>query len=166
MSHVGTTRSAERTTDGVTDRATDAVADRATSRVADRATDREPSTAELVSRLTEQVGTLARDEIRLAVAELRTKGKRVGTGAGLFGGAGALAWFGLMTTIAGLVLLLATAMPAWLAAFVVAVAVFVVAGVLALVGRKQIDRGTPPLPEEAIAGVKKDIATVSERAHR
>ena len=37
---------------------------------------------------------------------------------------------------------------------------------LALIGRKQIDRGTPPVPEEAIAGVKQDIATVSERAHR
>ncbi|WP_367129816.1 phage holin family protein [Saccharothrix sp. HUAS TT1] len=131
-----------------------------------RVTDREPSTAELVHRLSEQVSRLARDEIRLAAAELRTKGKRVGTGAGLLGGAGVLAWFGLMTVIAGLVLLLATAMPAWIAAFVVAVAVLAVAGVLALVGRKQIERGTPPVPEEAIAGVKQDIATVSERAHR
>ncbi|MEU4744524.1 phage holin family protein [Actinosynnema sp. NPDC023658] len=119
-----------------------------------------------MNRLSEQVSRLARDEIRLAVAELRTKGKHVGTGAGLLGGAGVLAWFGLMTVVAGLVLLLATVMPAWLAAFVVAVAVFVVAGVLALIGRKQVQRGTPPVPEEAMAGVKKDIATVSERAHR
>lgn len=130
------------------------------------ATDREPSTAELVNRLSEQVSRLARDEIRLAVAELRVKGKRVGTGAGLLGGAGVLAWFGLGAVIAGLVLLLATVWPAWVAAFVVALAVFAVAGVLALVGRRQIDRGTPPVPEEAIAGVKQDIATVSERAHR
>ncbi|QFZ18035.1 phage holin family protein [Saccharothrix syringae] len=130
------------------------------------ATDREPSTAELVNRLSEQVSRLARDEIRLAVAEMRTKGRRVGTGAGLLGGAGVLAWFGLGAVIAGLVLLLATVWPAWVSAFVVALAVLAVAGVLALAGRKQIDRGTPPVPEEAIAGVKQDIATVSERAHR
>jgi hypothetical protein len=93
------------------------------------------STAQLVGQLSEQVGRLAREEIRLAVAELRTKGKRVGTGAGLLGGAGVLAWFGVMGLLTGLVLLLATVMPAWLAAFVVAVAVFAVAGGLALVGR-------------------------------
>lgn len=150
MSHVATTRTNDRTSD----------------RVTGHVTDREPSTAELVNRLSEQVTRLARDEIRLAAAEMRGKGKRVGTGAGLLGGAGVLAWFGLMTVLAGLVLLLATVMPAWIAAFVVAVAVFAVAGVLALAGRKQIDRGTPPVPEEAIAGVKQDIATVSERAHR
>lgn len=150
MSHVATTHAAVRDAD----------------RVTDRTTGREPSTAELVNRLSEQVTRLARDEMRLAVAELRTKGKRVGAGAGLLGGAGVLAWFGLMAVLAGLVLLLATVMPAWLAAFIVAAALFVVAGVLALVGRKQIERGTPPVPEEAIAGVKQDIATVSERAHR
>ncbi|MDQ2584243.1 phage holin family protein [Saccharothrix yanglingensis] len=130
------------------------------------ATDREPSTAELVSRLSEQVSRLARDEIRLAAVEMREKGKRVGTGAGLFGGAGVLAWFGLGAVIAGLILLLATVLPAWAAAFIVAAAVLLVAGVLALVGRKQIEKGTPPVPEEAIASVKQDIATVSERAHR
>ncbi|NUT49489.1 MAG: phage holin family protein [Saccharothrix sp.] len=140
--------------------------DRGTDRVKGSATDREPSTAELVNRLSEQVTRLARDEIRLAVAEVREKGKRVGTGAGLLGGAGVLAWFGLMTVLAGLVLLLATVMPAWLAAFVVAVAVFVAAGVLALVGRGQLRRGSPPVPEQAVAGVRQDIATVSERAHR
>ncbi|MER5265170.1 phage holin family protein [Actinosynnema sp. NPDC002837] len=150
MSHVAATRAADAGTD----------------RVTAGAAAREPSTAELVNRLSEQVSRLARDEIRLAVSEMRTKGKRVGTGAGLLGGAGVLAWFGLMTVIAGLVLLLATVMPAWIAAFVVAVVVLAVAGVLALVGRKQLERGTPPLPEEAMAGVKQDIATVSERAHR
>ncbi|MET1076063.1 MAG: phage holin family protein [Umezawaea sp.] len=126
----------------------------------------EASTAQLVGKLSEQVSRLAQEEIKLAVAELQAKGKKVGVGAGLFGGAGVLAWFGVMSLIAGLVLLLATVMAPWLAAFVVAVGVFVIAGIVALVGKKQIDKGTPPVPEQAIEGVKKDIATVSERAHR
>lgn len=124
------------------------------------------STAELISRVSEQTSRLAREEIRLAVAELQAKGKRVGVGAGLFGGAGVVAWFGGMSLVVGIVLLLATVLEAWLAAFIVAVGLFLIAGVLALTGKKQVRRGTPPVPEEAIEGVKQDIATVSERAHR
>jgi Flp pilus assembly protein TadB len=127
---------------------------------------REASTGELVGQASEQVSRLARDEIRLAVAELQTKGKRAGIGAGLFGGAGVIAWFGGMTLVAAVVLLLATVLDAWLAALIVAVALFLGAAVLALVGKKQVEQGTPPLPEEAIEGVKQDIAEVSERAHR
>jgi membrane protein implicated in regulation of membrane protease activity len=126
----------------------------------------EPSTAQLVGRLSEQVTRLARDEVRLAAAEMQEKGKRVGAGAGLLGGAGVLAWFGLGTLIATAVLALALAVPAWLAALIVAVAVFAVAGVLALLGRRQLSRGTPPVPTEAIDGVKGDISVVTERAHR
>jgi MFS family permease len=126
----------------------------------------EASTAQLVSRLSEQVSRLAREEIKLAVSEVQTKGKRVGVGAGLFGGAGVLAWYGGMALIAGFVLLLATVLAPWLAAFIVAAAVFVIAGIVALIGKKQLDKGTPPIPEEAIEGVKHDIAEVSERAHR
>ena len=127
---------------------------------------REASTAQLVAQLSDQVSRLAREEIKLAVAEVQTKGKKVGVGAGLFGGAGVLAWFGVMSFIAGLVLLLATVMAPWLAAFVVAAGVFVIAGIVALIGKKQLDKGTPPIPEQAIQGVKQDIAAVSERAHR
>ncbi|MFD9740314.1 phage holin family protein [Umezawaea sp. NPDC059074] len=127
---------------------------------------REASTAQLVGQLSEQVSRLAREEIKLAVAEVQSKGKKVGVGAGLFGGAGVLAWFGVMALIAGLVLLLATVMAPWLAAFVVAAGVFVIAAIVALVGKKQLAKGTPPIPEEAIEGVKQDVAVVSERAHR
>jgi hypothetical protein len=60
---------------------------------------REASTAQLVGQLSEQVGRLAREEIKLAVAEVQTKGKKVGVGAGLLGGAGVLAWFGVIDII-------------------------------------------------------------------
>ncbi|MEU5694987.1 phage holin family protein [Actinosynnema sp. NPDC020468] len=130
------------------------------------AAEHEPSTAELVGRLSEQVSRLARDEIRLALAEVKDKGKHVGVGAGLLGGAGVLAWFGVGALVAGAVLALALVLPAWAAALVVAGVVFLVAGVLALVGKKQVGQGTPPLPEQAVESVKRDISAVSERAHR
>jgi hypothetical protein len=56
--------------------------------------------------------------------------------------------------------------PAWAAAFIVAAVVFVIAGILALIGRREVRQGTPPIPEQAISSVKRDIAAVSERAHR
>ena len=52
-------------------------------------------TGELVSRLSAQVSELVRAELALARSELRTKGARLGMGAGLAGGAGLLAVGGL-----------------------------------------------------------------------
>ena len=39
------------------------------------------------------------------------------------------------------------------------VVLFAVAGVLALVGKKNVSQATPAKPEQAIAGIKEDIAT-------
>jgi len=124
------------------------------------------STGELIGRLTEQISTLVRDEARLAQAEVTQKAKRLGIGAGLFGGAGLVAFFGLAVLISAAVLALAEALPAWLAALVVAVVLFAVAGVLALLGKKDVQQGSPPVPTQAIASTKADIATVKKAASR
>jgi len=120
------------------------------------------STGQLISRLTEQISTLVRNEARLAQVEVTQKAKRLGVGAGLFGGAGLVAFFGLGTLITTAILALALVLPAWLAALIVTVVLFAVAGVLALIGKKDVAKATPPLPTEAIAGVQADIATVKE----
>src|SRR5690348_18358250 len=98
----------------------------------------ESSTGELVRRMSEQVSTLVRDELALARIELVEKGKRAGIGVGLFGGAGMFAWYGLGALIVTAILALALALPAWLAALIVAVVLFAVAGALALVGQKEV----------------------------
>ena len=124
------------------------------------------STGQLIGQLTEQISRLVRDEARLAQAEVTQKAKRLGVGAGLFGGAGLFAFFGLAVLIATAVLALALVLPAWLAALIVAVVLLAVAGALALVGKKDVDKGTPPVPSEAIASTKADIQTVKESARR
>ncbi|MGK5113419.1 MULTISPECIES: phage holin family protein [unclassified Geodermatophilus] len=124
------------------------------------------STGQLIGQLTEQISRLVRDEARLAQAEVTQKAKRLGVGAGLFGGAGLFAFFGTAVLIAAAVLALALALPGWLAALIVAVVLFAVAGVLALIGKKDVDKATPPLPTQAIASTKEDIATVKESARR
>jgi MFS family permease len=124
------------------------------------------SLGELVQRLSQQTATLVRQEMRLAQAELKEKGKRAGIGAGLFGGAGvvALAAFGAM--VAGLILLLGEAVAMWISAFIVTGALAVLAGVMALVGKNQVAQATPPKPEAAIESVQADVAEIKERARR
>jgi uncharacterized membrane protein YqjE len=124
------------------------------------------SMGDLVQRLSQQTATLVRQEMRLAQVELQEKGKRAGLGAGMFGGAGLIALYGVGAVIAAAILLIATAMEPWLAALIVGAALLAVAGVLGLLGKKQVDQATPPKPEQAIESVQHDVEHVKERARR
>ena len=121
---------------------------------------------ELVKQLSEQMSTLVRRELQLAQLELQEKGKRAGIGAGLFGGAGAIALYGLGVLIAAAVLVVATAVEAWLAALIVGVVLLAIAGLAGLMGKKQVDQAVPPAPEQAIQSTKRDVSEVKERAAR
>jgi hypothetical protein len=118
------------------------------------------STGELVAQLSEQTSRLIRDELRLAQLELTAKGKKAGLGAGLFGGAGAIAFFGAGSMVAAAILGLAVAISAWLAALLVGLALFAVAGLAALVGKREVTQATPPMPTEAVEGMKQDLRTL------
>jgi uncharacterized membrane protein YqjE len=124
------------------------------------------TTGELVTRLSAQISELVRGELTLAKAELAQKGKRAGIGAGLAGTAGVLALYGVGALITTVIAALALVLPVWAAALIVAVVIFIVAGVLGLLGKNQIQRATPPVPENAVESVKRDVATVSERIKR
>jgi hypothetical protein len=123
------------------------------------------SVSELVGDLSDQTKRLVRDELRLATSELQAKGKRMGSGAGLMGAAGIVALFAVATFVAAAVLALALVMDGWLAAVIVGVVLLAVAGIAALVGKKQLNRATPPLPQEALSGVQADVETVKDRVH-
>src|SRR5918912_1076453 len=79
------------------------------------------SIGELVQQLSSQTATLVRKEIRLAQLELQEKGKHAGIGAGMFGGSGLVALYGLGALVAAAILGLATAVDGWLAALIVSV---------------------------------------------
>jgi uncharacterized membrane protein YqjE len=120
----------------------------------------EPATGELISRLTQQSTELIRSELRLAQAEMSQKAQKAGLGAGLFGGAGLVALYGVAALLATIVLALSLVIAPWLAALIVTVVLFLVAGVLALVGKKQVAQATPAAPQQTIDNVKQDVATV------
>ncbi len=123
----------------------------------------EQPVADLTKQLAATTATLVRQEMELAKAELAAKGKEVGIGAGMFGGAGLTAWFGIGALTAAAILALATAMDAWLAALIVAVFYFAVAGMLALVGKEHTERAAPLAPEQTIETAKEDVAVTKAR---
>ncbi|MFI5730766.1 phage holin family protein [Kribbella sp. NPDC051587] len=118
---------------------------------------REEPVGALVSDLTSDMSRLVRDELQLAKAELKDKGKEAGVGIGLFGGAGTFALYGLGALIAAAICGLAVIVPAWLAALIVAVVLFAVAAVAALLGKRHVSHATPPIPQRAVEGVHEDL---------
>jgi uncharacterized membrane protein YqjE len=121
---------------------------------------------ELLQQASQQTATLVRQEIRLAQLELQEKGKHAGIGAGLFGGGGLMALYGLAALVIAAIAALALVLPAWAAALIVAVILFAVAGVLALTGKKQVDQAQPPMPEQAIESTQRDVEEVRQRGSR
>ena len=115
------------------------------------------SIAELVKDLSQQSSDLARKEVELAKAEMELKAKRLGVGAGAFGVGGVGALFALGARTATLILALDLALPAWLAALIVTALYGAIAGAAALIGKRKVDEGTPPVPERAIDSAKQDV---------
>jgi uncharacterized membrane protein YqjE len=118
------------------------------------------STSELVQRASEQMTRLVRDEIALAKAELAEKAKHAGIGVGLFGAGGVFALYGVGAMVATLIIVFHLFLPLWLAALTVTVLLFVIAGVLALLGKNQVTKAVPAEPTEAVASVKADVDEV------
>ncbi len=126
----------------------------------------ELSPGELVSQLSAQVSQLVRDELQLAQAELKQKGKRVGIGAGLAGAGGVRSLYGLSALVVAVIAALALVLPVWAAALIVGGVLLLIAGLLVVAGVGQVKRGTPLSPDEAIASTKRDIETVKESTKR
>jgi Putative Actinobacterial Holin-X, holin superfamily III len=124
------------------------------------------SVGQLTARLSEQVSRLVRDELALAQLEAKSKAKRLGIGAGLFGMSGVFALLGAMAGVAAAILGLALVFSPWLAALLVAGALFLAAGFALVVGALGMKRAAPPVPTEAMQSAKEDVATVRRAVKR
>ena len=122
----------------------------------DQADLRERPLGELLRMLSQETTQLVKQELELAKAEVAEKGRQAGAGAGLLGGAGVAGLLALGALTACLILLLALAMPAWLAALIVAAIWGVVAAVLGLRGRDKVKQAAPPVPEQTVETLKED----------
>jgi hypothetical protein len=124
------------------------------------------SASELVKQLSEQTSRLVHQELELAKAELSIKGKKAGIGAGMFGGAGALGLYAGGALTAAIIAGLALAVATWLAALIVAVLLAAAAGLVALMGKKQVEQALPPVPEDSVESVKEDVQWTKTRARQ
>ena len=119
----------------------------------------ERSLGQLVAQASDDLSSIVRAEIALAKAELRGDVKNAALGGGLFGAAG---YLGVLASVTGVITvayaLVAAGLRPWLAFLIVTVALLLVAGILALIGRSRLKRLGPP--ERTIRTTKEAIAAV------
>ena len=119
--------------------------------------DGERSLGELVAAATKDLSLLVQQEVALAKVEIKKEVAAAGKGAGMFGGAGLTGLFALIFLSISLAYAIS-----WFGIglgwgfFIVGMLYLVVAGVLALLGKKQISKVGPPA--KTIATVKDDVA--------
>src|SRR2546423_13942099 len=97
-------------------------------RFTQNAPESERSLAELARQLSDQTTELVRQEVELAKAELQIKGKKIGLGAGMFGGAGIVGLYAVGALTACPIPALSEAMAGWVAARIVTGVFAAVAG--------------------------------------
>ena len=119
-----------------------------------RGAESRPGVGEAAKHVAEHASALARLELELAGLEVKRKVGALGAGVGLGLGAALLALYGLGFLLATAAVALALVLDTWLALLLVSLGLLVLAGILGLLARTLIRRGTPPVPEQAIREAK------------
>lgn len=107
--------------------------------------------AKLVS---ERASSIVRLELQLAAAEVKKKVVALGLGIALLVAAALFGLFALAFALATVAAALATIVSTWLALLIVTGGLFLLVGLLALLGLRSVRKGTPPVPTQAIAEAK------------
>jgi len=102
----------------------------------------------------EHASAIARLEVELAALELKKKVTVLGVGIGMAVGAAVFGLIGLFFVFLTIAAGLDTFLDTWLALLITTGLLFVIAGVLGMLGVGRIKKGTPPVPEQAIAEAK------------
>lgn len=113
-----------------------------------------PGLGAAAKQVAEHASAIARLELELASLELKKKLAALGVGIGLLVGALLVLVYGIGFMFATIAAALATFLPVWLSLLIVTAFLFLVTGVLAFLGLKRVQRGTPPVPKQAIDEAK------------
>lgn len=103
----------------------------------------------------EKASSITRLELELASMELKAKVAAIGVGLGLAFAAVAVALYAIGFLFATIAAGLAEFLPTWLALLIVGVGLLLIAGVLGLLANRSLQRGTPPVPKQAIDEAKR-----------
>jgi hypothetical protein len=121
-----------------------------------RTTSADASLGELVATATRDLSSLVRQEVALAKVELKREVAAAGKGAGMLGGAGFAGVLGLLFLSVAAAYALGRVVPLGTGFLIVGAAYVLVAGVLALMGKKSLGRMGPPT--RTIETLKDDAA--------
>jgi uncharacterized membrane protein YqjE len=114
----------------------------------------------IIKELTGDFSTLFRSEIALLKLEVKDTVAKLGGGAAMFAGAAFVALFGLAFLFVTITLgLVALGVPAWVSSLIVTVVLFIVAGVLAMIGKKKFAQ-VNFVPNESVQQIKTDIESI------
>ncbi len=114
---------------------------------------------QLVADASREMSTLVRSEVELAKAEVTGGLKVAGKGAGLLAAGGFVALLGLIFLLHTLAQVLDIWLPASAAYAIVTLMLFLVAAILALLGKKSVSSARPK-PERAIEEANKTVAAL------
>lgn len=118
---------------------------------------------ELFSDLVQDTGTLVRQEVQLAKAELTQSASQAGRAVGMMVAGGAVAYAGLLAIMAAVILLLwHNGLADWTAALVVGVVVVLI-GVVLLMRGKAMLQAENLAPQRTVESLKADTAMVKEQ---
>ncbi|WP_019285149.1 MULTISPECIES: phage holin family protein [Arsenicicoccus] len=121
---------------------------------------------QLVADATQDVSSIMRNEIQLAKAEVKTDVAKAGKGIGMFAGAGVFAFLALiLLLIAAAYGLIALGLAPWLSFLIVAIVLLVVAGILAMVGKKALSTVNVK-PERTIRNAQETVEALKPNTSR
>jgi len=118
---------------------------------------------ELFSDLIQETGTLVRQEVQLAKAELTQSATQAGRAAGMMVVAGLLAYAGLLAVLAAIILWLwHNGLADWTAALVVGVVVILIGAIMLLRARAQL-QSSNLAPQRTVESLRADTTMVKEQ---
>jgi hypothetical protein len=117
----------------------------------------ELSLGDLFSELSADTSKLVRQEVMLAKAEISQKISRAGKDVAILVAGGLLAYTGVLTLTAALVLIVSLFMPSWVAASIIGLLILGIGYLLVQKGLNDLKK-VAPMPEKTIQTLKEDKA--------
>jgi hypothetical protein len=128
-------------------------------------TERDVGLGTAAKSVAEHASSIARLELELAQMEIKKKVAALGLGLGLLAGSLLVLVYGVGFLFATIAAALATFLPLWASLLIVTGFLFLVTGILAFAGIRKVQRGTPPVPKQAIDEAKLTTQALKSNGH-
>ena len=133
-----------------------------TPRIAMTTGQAEPSLGQLLTELTGDMSTLARQELELAKAETMQKVSRATRSVIMMVAGGLLAYAGLIALVIAAAIALGSLMPYWLSSLIVGLVVVAIGAVLIISGRSRLTN-ISLVPQNTVETLKQDARWAKEQ---